>query len=706
MFSNNPALDLIRAASSSASPSPSSPSPPSSPSSPIIYDEAALLAYDSWKDEKGADVGNFETFKTNYIACTIENVKAKSKVKVLNELAGVEPYPAGVKDAPEAEAENPLPPTSSSSPAQTTVPVIYDEAALLAYDSWKEGKTNVGNFETFKTNYLAYTIENLGAESLDELEEMIDKAMGINPDGSEMEEDDIVGDVEEETIEVPVPDFVGEQLEKVPDLVGSAYEELAKEPTPEEVAERKRNEEERRIARDKADKIRAEEMKAMQARKTAVREASEKARQEKLDKINKIREDEEKTRLAKAAADAKALKEAETKKAKVESDRRAAIDKEKSARQAQQSKLQAAALAEEEAAVIAASKMAAARERNLLEQVNRDRKKYQETLLAKANLAKEAQSKLRKSATPKPPDSPPPRKSLFGRAPTPKPPATKPVSVATAAPTKMATKKKVWKSAPVAAAAAAKKPLPSPAKKATAPPTPKKPFFDFSLKKAPLASVSPSKTATKKKVGKSAPVPAAAALAKKPPPSPAKKAVAPTPKKPLFDFSFKKTPASAFATKAATKTKVAKPAAPKKPLFDFRPKTPGTPPKSTTTKKTTKPPTQTPKKPLFDFSAKKAPTTTPKTKTKPPNPPPSTKKPLFNINFSANRKAPATPATALPKDNIPVLKNWSQNSKGEIIGNISNSKDYRNGQKITTSAVRNPKPGIVSTSSGSKYRLM
>jgi hypothetical protein len=139
--------------------------------------------------------------------------------------------------------------------------------------------------------------------------------------------------------QVPVPDFVGEQLEKVPDLVGSAYEELAKEPTPEEVAERKRNEEERRIARDKADKIRAEEMKAMQARKTAVREASEKARQEKLDKINKIREDEEKTRLAKAAADAKALKEAETKKAKVESDRRAAIDKEKSARQAQQSKV-------------------------------------------------------------------------------------------------------------------------------------------------------------------------------------------------------------------------------------------------------------------------------------------------------------------------------------------------------------------------------
>jgi hypothetical protein len=48
------------------------------------------LAFDDWKKENSGSVGDFETFKTNYFACTIENVKAKAKVKVLNDLAGEE----------------------------------------------------------------------------------------------------------------------------------------------------------------------------------------------------------------------------------------------------------------------------------------------------------------------------------------------------------------------------------------------------------------------------------------------------------------------------------------------------------------------------------------------------------------------------------------------------------------------------------------
>jgi hypothetical protein len=48
------------------------------------------LAFDDWKKENSGSVGDFEVFKTNYFACTIENVKAKAKVKVLNDLAGEE----------------------------------------------------------------------------------------------------------------------------------------------------------------------------------------------------------------------------------------------------------------------------------------------------------------------------------------------------------------------------------------------------------------------------------------------------------------------------------------------------------------------------------------------------------------------------------------------------------------------------------------
>lgn len=57
---------------------------------------------------------------------------------------------------------------------------------------------------------------------------------------------------------------------------------------------------------------------------------------------------------------------------------------------------------------------------------------------------------------------------------------------------------------------------------------------------------------------------------------------------------------------------------------------------------------------------------------------------------------------------IPTLSRWKQNEDGSITGNIRNSRNFRNGQKITTSPVRRgAKAGtFVTTRSGSKYKLM
>jgi len=98
---------------------------------------------------------------------------------------------------------------------------------------------------------------------------------------------------------VPVPDFVADQLEKVPDLVGSAYEELTKEPeplTPEEIEAKRVQDEERENAREEAEKVRAKEMKVMQERKAILREKAEKDRAEMIAKTEKKRADEEKER--------------------------------------------------------------------------------------------------------------------------------------------------------------------------------------------------------------------------------------------------------------------------------------------------------------------------------------------------------------------------------------------------------------------------
>jgi len=76
---------------------------------------------------------------------------------------------------------------------------------------------------------------------------------------------------------------------------------------------------------------------------------------------------------------------------------------------------------------------------------------------------------------------------------------------------------------------------------------------------------------------------------------------------------------------------------------------------------------------------------------------------------AAVKSAPAKKAAPIkPKPGIPVLKNWSQNKDGSISGKVSNSKNFRNGERITTSPVRGKVEvgAIVITASGSKYQLM
>ena len=82
-----------------------------------------------------------------------------------------------------------------------------------------------------------------------------------------------------------------------------------------------------------------------------------------------------------------------------------------------------------------------------------------------------------------------------------------------------------------------------------------------------------------------------------------------------------------------------------------------------------------------------------------PKPPPP--KPVAKKQPIAKKKA------VVKNDGIPVLSNWKQDKDGTITGNITNSKMFRAGQKITTSPVkRGAKKGtVVTTQSGSKYRL-
>jgi len=111
----------------------------------------------------------------------------------------------------------------------------------------------------------------------------------------------------------------------------------------------------------------------------------------------------------------------------------------------------------------------------------------------------------------------------------------------------------------------------------------------------------------------------------------------------------------------------------------------------------------------------------PQPKVEPPAPVP-VKKAGFNMFGSpAPKKAAPAPvpvknapvkrfgnaAAPAMKDNIPLIKRFVRNADGSVTGFISNSPNFRDGERITTSPVRGTvKSGvIVKTGSGSQYRL-
>lgn len=69
--------------------------------------------------------------------------------------------------------------------------------------------------------------------------------------------------------------------------------------------------------------------------------------------------------------------------------------------------------------------------------------------------------------------------------------------------------------------------------------------------------------------------------------------------------------------------------------------------------------------------------------------------------------APAPKAAAAPRG-VPTVSRWKKNSDGSITGIISGSKAFNDGERITTSAIKNGKISkgeVVVTGSGSKYFL-
>jgi len=77
------------------------------------------------------------------------------------------------------------------------------------------------------------------------------------------------------------------------------------------------------------------------------------------------------------------------------------------------------------------------------------------------------------------------------------------------------------------------------------------------------------------------------------------------------------------------------------------------------------------------------------------------------ISLPQKKVVRKTPAVQPRADSVPVLSRWVQNPNGSITGNISDSKNFRNGTRITTSPIRGKaKAGaVVRTGSGSQYRL-
>lgn len=69
--------------------------------------------------------------------------------------------------------------------------------------------------------------------------------------------------------------------------------------------------------------------------------------------------------------------------------------------------------------------------------------------------------------------------------------------------------------------------------------------------------------------------------------------------------------------------------------------------------------------------------------------------------------APATKAATAPRG-VPTVSRWKKNSDGSITGIITGSKAFNDGERVTTSAIKNGKIAkneVVITGSGSKYFL-
>jgi hypothetical protein len=83
--------------------------------------------------------------------------------------------------------------------------------------------------------------------------------------------------------------------------------------------------------------------------------------------------------------------------------------------------------------------------------------------------------------------------------------------------------------------------------------------------------------------------------------------------------------------------------------------------------------------------------------------------PKQSFSFFGNPKAETDPSKNIPissRWNIPILSRWTQNANGSLTGWISNSSNYEDNTKITTSSVPKARRGtVVTTKSGSQYRL-
>jgi hypothetical protein len=152
----------------------------------IDYDSAAKLAYDGWRNNfsKGDfNEDKYESFKGNYEALTIANVKAAKMARdqggeaeqklELNEYADMtvaeyQAMQAGPPDPIAPDAEDETDADTDNADANSDVSIPYDSAARLAYDNWRvkfdKGEFVATRFVVFKENYEIVTVANIAAK--------------------------------------------------------------------------------------------------------------------------------------------------------------------------------------------------------------------------------------------------------------------------------------------------------------------------------------------------------------------------------------------------------------------------------------------------------------------------------------------------------------------------------------------------------------